>query len=245
MTDNGKSKGFGFVCFSTVKEASIALNAMNGFVLSKKPLYVNIAQSREERRRILRRLRSAVSFHAASFTGQPYIYAHSLSVSPSAQSLEQTSVSQVFSPYASMPFPLPMLVPPALVNTPTKPPKMVNHQAESSAKDFWFEFQATGKNGNFVSERCGEESKDLSNDANFENAKDVDAPYGAIPSQLSWDLYTKVSEKQTDERIAQKITGMLLDLGSQETENMINDDSLLSQRIEDSILVIINKEWTF
>ncbi|KAJ1700275.1 hypothetical protein LUZ63_000054 [Rhynchospora breviuscula] len=47
---NGISKGSGFVAFSTAEEASKALNEMNGKLVSGKPLYVAIAQRKEERR---------------------------------------------------------------------------------------------------------------------------------------------------------------------------------------------------
>lgn len=47
---NGVSKGSGFVAFSTPEEASKALAEMNGKLISGKPLYVAIAQRKEERR---------------------------------------------------------------------------------------------------------------------------------------------------------------------------------------------------
>ena len=49
MTENGRSKGFGFVCFSTLDEATKAVTEMNGSTVGSKSLYVTLAQRKEER----------------------------------------------------------------------------------------------------------------------------------------------------------------------------------------------------
>jgi len=51
MVDSaGKSKGFGFVCFSSPEEATKAVGEMNGHIMDAKPLYVSLAQRKEVRR---------------------------------------------------------------------------------------------------------------------------------------------------------------------------------------------------
>ena len=50
MTETGRSKGFGFVCFSAPDEATKAVTEMNGSIVGSKPLYVALAQRKEERR---------------------------------------------------------------------------------------------------------------------------------------------------------------------------------------------------
>jgi polyadenylate-binding protein len=55
MTDaeTGKSKGFGFVCFTTPDEATKAVSEMNQQLFYGKPLYVALAQRKEVRRSTL------------------------------------------------------------------------------------------------------------------------------------------------------------------------------------------------
>ncbi|KAF7812637.1 polyadenylate-binding protein 3 [Senna tora] len=50
LDSHGHSKGSGFVAFSTPEEASKALTEMNGKMIGRKPLYVAVAQRKEERK---------------------------------------------------------------------------------------------------------------------------------------------------------------------------------------------------
>ncbi|XP_047672465.1 polyadenylate-binding protein 4-like isoform X2 [Tachysurus fulvidraco] len=53
MMENGRSKRFGFVCFTSSQDAMKAMNKMNGMMWGRKKIYVGLAQKKEERQAFL------------------------------------------------------------------------------------------------------------------------------------------------------------------------------------------------
>ncbi|KAK1651153.1 hypothetical protein QYE76_068958 [Lolium multiflorum] len=77
--DKGISKGFGFVCYATPDEANCAVGNMRGVMFYGKPLYVAIAQRKEDRKaRLEQRFAEFATRSGAASpvipTGYPHVY---------------------------------------------------------------------------------------------------------------------------------------------------------------------------
>lgn len=103
----GKSKGFGFVCFSSPDEASKAVTEMNQRMINGKPLYVALAQRKDVRRSQLEASIQARNTlrqqQAAAAAGMPQPYMQPMFFGPGQQGFLPASAQRGGLPFAPQP----------------------------------------------------------------------------------------------------------------------------------------------
>ncbi|KAH7657390.1 polyadenylate-binding protein [Dioscorea alata] len=93
----GYSKGFGFVAFLSSEDAARAVHELNGHIIGKKPLFISVAQSKEERKAKLQVHFTHLRALAERTPSMPLLPPHQ----PNAHALNGATPQMYFGPGAS------------------------------------------------------------------------------------------------------------------------------------------------
>lgn len=236
LDDAGKSKGFGFVAFTSPDEASKALTEMNQHMLANKPLYVALAQKKDVRRsqlqqQIMARNQMRLQQAASGMPGQfmpPVFYAGQ---QPGVYPPGRGPIPGQFM-MQGMPRPGQGIPPQG---------QWANRQIPNGMYGAPQQFQEfPGRQGQrgFNNNRGGNrrQNRDDESTANLGQIL-AQAPEEQHKRILGEELYSRViaTGRAPDPESAGKITGMILGLENEEIVSLLGDEDLFKQHFEDAL----------
>lgn len=246
--DSGKSRGFGFVCYSEANEATVAITTMDGQVISPalcpgltKPLYVALAQRKGERETILHasRMQSMNMFPPGMAMGgmPPMAYGQQPFFYP-PMGMYGGPGPRGFNGRAPR-WQNPQMMPGSHMGMPPPP-------QQQQQRPYQGQFAGRGRRPQSARGYNQAQQEPTSQQLSEERPQDqkpsfatelIDLPENQRKQKIGERLYPLIMATQGHE-LAGKLTGMLLEMDDTELLHLLDDQSALDHKIDEAVDVL-------